>query len=90
MHYCILKQNSSIFNKISVIILCVPTFRIFMVVTWDFASNCGVHSKLSSGGFLTLEVPEIKIAEFANSIDLVEVAHDEPPHSDLHCLPSSL
>ena len=27
---------------------------------------------------------------FANSIDLDEVAHDEPPHIDLHCLPSSL
>ena len=30
-----------------------------------------------------------KIAEFANSIDLDEVAHNEPPHLDLHCLPSS-
>ena len=28
--------------------------------------------------------------EFANSIDLDEVAHNEPPHLDLHCLPSSL
>ena len=31
----------------------------------------------------------MKIAEFANSIDLDEVAHNEPPHLDLHCLPSS-
>ena len=31
-----------------------------------------------------------KIAECANSVDLDEVAHDEPPHPDLHCLPSSL
>ena len=31
-----------------------------------------------------------KIAEFANSVDLDEVAHNEPPHLDLHCLPSSL
>ena len=29
-----------------------------------------------------------KIAEFANG-DLDEVSH-EPPHLDLHCLPSSL
>ena len=29
-------------------------------------------------------------AEFANSVDLDEVAHHEPPHLDLHCLPSSL
>ena len=27
---------------------------------------------------------------FANSVDLNEVAHDEPPHLELHCLPSSL
>ena len=39
---------------------------------------------------LTLSVPEAKIAEFANSVDLDEVAHNEPPHLDLHCLPSSL
>ena len=38
---------------------------------------------------------ETKISEFANSVDLKEVAHNEqahnePPHLDLHCLPSSL
>ena len=37
-----------------------------------------------------LQVPEAKIAEFANSVDLDEVAHNEPPHLDLHWLPSSL
>ena len=30
------------------------------------------------------------MAEFANSVELDEVAHYEPPHQDLHCLPSSL
>ena len=35
-------------------------------------------------------VPKTKIAEFANSVDLNEVAHHEPPHLDLHCLHSSL
>ena len=40
--------------------------------------------------FLALLVPETKIAEFANSLDLDEVAHIEPSHLDLHCLPSSL
>ena len=39
---------------------------------------------------LTLYLPVTKIAEFANSVDLDEVAHNEPPHLDLHCLPSSL
>ena len=32
----------------------------------------------------------MQIAEFTNSIDLDEVAHNEPPHLDLHCLPASL
>ena len=39
---------------------------------------------------LTLQVPETKIAELPNRIDLDEVAHYEPPHLDLHCLTSSL
>ena len=39
---------------------------------------------------LTLSLPETQIAEFANSVDLDEVAHNEPPHLDLHYLPSSL
>ena len=30
------------------------------------------------------------MVEFANSVDLDEVAHYEPPHLDLHCLPSTL
>ena len=30
------------------------------------------------------------MAEFAKRVDLDEVAHYEPPHQDLHCLPSSL
>ena len=29
------------------------------------------------------------IAEFANSVDLDEVAHNEPPQLDLRCVPSS-
>ena len=33
---------------------------------------------------------ETKITEFANSVDLDEVAHNEPPHLSLHCLSSSL
>ena len=35
--------------------------------------------------FLTLSVPETKIAEFANSVDL-----DEASHLGLHCFSSSL
>ena len=36
------------------------------------------------------ELPEMKIAESAYSVDLDEVAHHEPPHLDLYCLPSSI
>ena len=35
-------------------------------------------------------VPETKIAEFANSVDVDEVAHNKPPPIDLHCFASSL
>ena len=35
---------------------------------------------------LTLSIPVTKLAEFANSVDLDEVAHHEPPHLDLQCL----
>ena len=30
------------------------------------------------------------MAEFANSVDLDEVAQNEAPHLDIHCLPSCL
>ena len=54
-----------------------------------------VHCRKPSHGvrivtLLTLEVPETKIVKFANSVDLDEVTHNEPPHLDLHCLSSSL
>ena len=35
---------------------------------------------------LTLKVPKTKLVEFANSVEPDEVAHNEPPHLDLHCL----
>ena len=31
-----------------------------------------------------------KNTDFENSVHLDEVAHNEPPHLGLHCLPSSL
>ena len=31
-----------------------------------------------------------KTTAFANSIDPDEVAHNEPPHLDLHCFPCNL
>ena len=32
----------------------------------------------------------MKIADFAYSVDLDEVAHNEPPQLYLHCLPFSI
>ena len=40
--------------------------------------------------WLKLYAPETNIAKFANGVDPDEVAHNEPPHLDLHCLLSSL
>ena len=37
-----------------------------------------------------MQVLTMKIAEYANSVDLDEVAQHEPPHLDLNCLPYSL
>ena len=48
-----------------------------------------ISAKLQKA-ILACLVPEMTIAEFANSLDLAEVAHYEPPHVDLHCLPFSL
>ena len=41
--------------------------------------------------WINTKVPETKhVAEFANSVDPDQVAHDELPCLDLHCLPPSL
>ena len=54
--------------------------------TCEFYINLKMHIDRSEFEI----VPETKIAEFANSVDLDEVAHNEPPHLDLHCWPCSL
>ena len=41
-------------------------------------------------GNINPQSPKTKIVEFANNVDPDEVAHYEPPHLDLHCLPSCL
>ena len=38
----------------------------------------------------SLRIRDKKRTESANSVDLDEVAHHEPPHLDLHCMPSCL
>ena len=39
---------------------------------------------------LTHNTPNRTIAEFTNTVDPDEMAHNEPSHLDLQCLPSSL
>ena len=42
----------------------------------------------SDVSFLTCKAPNTTIAEFANSVDPDEYAHNELSHLDLQCLPS--
>ena len=44
---------------------------------------------LNSDVVFMLKRQKVKV-KFANSIDPDEAAHNELPHLDLHCLPSSL
>ena len=60
-----------------------------MIICFFFFSNI-IFLHILIVPVLSLQLPEMKIAEFANSVDLDEVAHNEPPHLDLRCLPSSL
>ena len=52
-------------------------------LTESASAGLSVRKKLNS------LISETKITEFANRVDLDEVAHHEPPHLDLHCLSSS-
>ena len=49
-------------------------------------------SMFSVTSILRLYVPimNILVVKFANSLYPYELAHNEPPHLDLYCLPSSL
>ena len=51
-----------------------------------FLSRCRLGYACNS---LTTRHAVTKTAEFANSVDLDEVAHNEPPHLDLLSLHSS-
>ena len=45
---------------------------------------------MSINKLLALKAPNTTIAEFANTADADETAHNELSHLDLQCLPSSL
>ena len=55
-----------------------------------FLHSRQVYHRLTGLRGLTFTASGTKTAEFANSVDPNEAAHNEPPHQDLHCLPSSL
>ena len=46
----------------------------------DWSQNLILHKSIS------LSVSKMKVTEFATTVDPDEVAHNEPPHLDLHCL----
>ena len=49
-----------------------------------------IDSLSQSTEWLLCEVPKMEMIELENSLDRDEAAHNELPHLDLHCLPSSL
>ena len=56
------------------------------IILFESDSIFSVTSKLR----LYMPKMNILVVEFANSLDPNELAHNEPPHLDLYCLPSSL
>ena len=61
-----------------------------------FDGKCSELSHVHHGNIsvqmkpLTRKAPNTTIAELANTVDPDEIAHNEPSHLDLQCLPSSL
>ena len=53
-------------------------------------ASLGKKKPFSNNSLLLTLVQGTKVSEFANSVDLDEAAHNEPPHLDLHCLSSGL
>ena len=56
----------------------------------NFASIASIRDQQFLAGNLTLKAPNTTIAEFVNTADPDETAHNEPSHRDLQCLPSSI
>ena len=67
--------------------------NIFQSLTASVGSSCIkedwyiLRYTASKTSVSTLQVPETKIVEFANSVDLDEMAQNEPPHLDLPVCP---
>ena len=70
---------------------------LFVLVTFVFRnvildsniiSNYVKNTVIRFSCIVIFQTLEMKIDKFANSVDPDEVAHHEPPHLDLHCLPT--
>ena len=57
------------------------------IVTLVWIRNKKYKRFYQENKLIALKAPKAKLVGFANSVDLDEVAHNEPPHLDLHCLP---
>ena len=63
--------------------------NIFILMSKCLGTNAVVLKRANCTTLIS-KVPELKTVESASNVDPDEVAHYEPPHLDLHCLPSSL
>ena len=81
------EQSDQGLNYLAYNLHCSDKYVHCKILLFHFGDNNGNY--FMNPTYFT-QIPEMKIAEFANSIDPDEVAHDETPHLDLHCLPTSL
>ena len=88
-HFYILQASSSILVEKFGKIFCTDIYKEEDILIRALFSMSKKPYKTSDVNSISM-VTEMNLAEFANSLDLDEVAHYEPPHLDLHCLPSSL
>ena len=61
-----------------------------LICVFVFAYAKSLFSHKAAHLLLALKAPITTIADFANTVDPDETAHNEPSHLDLKCLPSSL
>ena len=68
----------------------IKTYDNLVHKLFDTPSYMYNESKEEKKTLLTRKAPNTTIADFANTVDTNEIAHNEPSHLDLQCLPTSL
>ena len=82
------QKKNKIQKKVSSLVqICFPKRKQNNFTEWEINFKSEFPYTSLSGQCTVLET---KIAELANSVDLDEVAHNEPPHLELYCLGSNL